>query len=427
MSQTPQIPAGPIARGERIVALDLLRGIAVLGILLANITAFAHPDLAYYWPGALPGGGNESDRVMWVAQLVLVDGKFRGLFAILFGAGMVLFVERAGVFEKAVLLQARRLAWLALFGLLHLFLLFRGDILFAYAGAGLVALFALPLRGRMQLTIGVGWAAVGALMLLMTYEPGLRIEQGWGTLPEGAAQLYRDFWSERMATARADAALMTNGSYPAIVRAALVEEGPGLAGVFGANFYETIPTMLIGMGLYRLGVFTRGGGAGRPRWFGAALLAFVAGAAINLAAGLFAYEEGFAPYTTQFVFFGVTPLADVLQVTGGAALLGWWASRPHDGWLTDRLALAGRMAFTNYVGTSLVMMLAFQGWAGGLFGTLHRLELLPAVALGWALMLTFSRIWLKHFRYGPLEWLWRCLTYWRLFPLRRPGNENASQ
>jgi uncharacterized protein len=77
------------------------------------------------------------------------------------------------------------------------------------------------------------------------------------------------------------------------------------------------------------------------------------------------------------------------------------------------------MALSNYVGTSLVMVLVFQGWAGGLYGTMHRAELLVVVLLGWALMLTFSRAWLARYRQGPLEWLWRCLTYWQCFPLRR--------
>jgi uncharacterized protein len=77
------------------------------------------------------------------------------------------------------------------------------------------------------------------------------------------------------------------------------------------------------------------------------------------------------------------------------------------------------MAFSNYIGTSILMMLVFRGWAGGFYGELDRVALLAAVLLGWAAMLAWSRPWLAHFRYGPLEWIWRCLTYWRLFPMRR--------
>ena len=77
------------------------------------------------------------------------------------------------------------------------------------------------------------------------------------------------------------------------------------------------------------------------------------------------------------------------------------------------------MAFSNYIGGSAVMMLIFHGWAGGLWGQFHRDGLLAFVLLGWVLMLAWSKPWLERFRYGPLEWLWRCLTYGKRFPFRR--------
>ncbi len=89
------------------------------------------------------------------------------------------------------------------------------------------------------------------------------------------------------------------------------------------------------------------------------------------------------------------------------------------GWLVERISAAGRAAFTNYIGTSLVMLLVFHGWAGGLYGELGRSELYLVMFATWALMLLWSKPWLARFRFGPLEWLWRCLTYWRIFPLRR--------
>ena len=112
-------PAAPVRPAARLHGLDLIRGIAVLGILLANVTAFGQPDVAYYWPPAIAGGMRQSDAWVWLVQFVAVDGKFRGIFAILFGAGMVLFVDRYGDYERALGLQVRRLLWLLLFGLLH--------------------------------------------------------------------------------------------------------------------------------------------------------------------------------------------------------------------------------------------------------------------------------------------------------------------
>jgi uncharacterized protein len=104
---------------------------------------------------------------------------------------------------------------------------------------------------------------------------------------------------------------------------------------------------------------------------------------------------------------------------GLAALLVLWAPGASGTWLGSRFVAAGRMAFSNYAGTSLVMMFVFQGWAGGLYGTPHRIDLSGFVLLAWALMLAWSKPWLDRFRYGPLEWLWRCLTYGRIFAFSR--------
>ena len=417
MIQAAHIADKPVAREERIASLDLLRGIAVLGILLANVTAFGHPDLAYYWPGALPGGGTAGDRIAWLVQFLLVDGKFRGLFTILFGAGLVLFVERAGASERAVWLQVRRLFWLALFGLAHLFLLFRGDILFSYACAGIVALFAISMPGRTALTIGIAWALAGAAMQFPVYGTGLLLDIYPGAVGQETAGVYREFQATRVQDAEQMRQMFSAGSYSEIVNFRWLDKAPGLAEDFIANFYDTIPLMLVGMGFYRLGVFDTSVGRFSTRAW--AMAAFLVGLAGNLAAGLFALHHGLTLYVTQFVFFVASPLANIPMLVGGIYLLAQLARKPRDDWLTMRLAAAGRMAFSNYIGTSAVMMLIFQGWAGGLFGQLHKVELLVPLALGWGLMLAWSAPWLRFFRHGPLEWLWRCLTYWRLFPMRR--------
>ncbi len=413
------VPAHPVRREERLISLDLIRGIAVLGILLANITGFAHVDIAYYWPPALPGGATVGDKIVWLAQFVLVDGKFRGLFTILFGASLVLFVERIPNFPAAIRLQARRLGWLALFGLAHFFLLFRGDILFSYAMAGFFALFALSLKGERLIVIGIIWALAGGILQSLTYLTPAMIEAGnlVSAHQSEAVQFYRDYWQERLLEAQLQEQLVTGGGYADILRYRVLGEADILGSYFSYNFFETIPLMLIGMGLYRSGIFA--GSTDVPSWRGLAIGGVLLGLALNLASGIMVYAQGFPPFTTQLAFFGLSNIANVPLLVGGTCLLAQWAAQPRDSWLSERLSAAGRMAFTNYVGTSLVMVLIFQGWAGGLFGQLHRLELLLVVALGWALMLQFSRIWLARFRYGPLEYLWRCLTYWQIFPLRR--------
>ena len=392
----------------------------MLGILLANITAFSHPTLAYYWPPALPGGAQGADGWIWLGQFVLVDGKLRGLFTILFGAGMLLFIERAqaGGRGNGGVLQLRRLAWLAVFGILHFYLLFSGDVLWSYASSGVLCLLCLHLRSWQMLAAGIAGSLLGGLLLLSDFAAPALIEiqaLGGGVISPEWPGLQKH-WAEQIAETAGETAAMGGSSFSALLQYRWDEETWRLGLSITYNFLETIPLVLLGMGLFRLGVFTDVEMRRRYRllaWAGVVL-----GAGLNLAAGLHVMRAGFPPYQTQAAFFGLLPLFNLPLLLGAAVLLTDWAMAIRGGWLGERLALAGRMALSNYIGTSLVMALVFQGWAGGLFGTMHRAELLLIVVLGWAMMLTCSRLWLAHHRYGPIEWLWRCLTYWRLFPNR---------
>ena len=395
----------------------------MLGILLANITGYAHADLAYYWPGALPGGGDAGDRWIWLVQFVAVDGKLRALFTILFGAGLVLFVERLGDDGHAVAVQLRRLCWLLVFGLLHYALLFSGDILFAYACGGLIALPFLRMDAQRALVLGLIWLVLAGAMQLLSYTTPMLVEAGAANLPNKVtATYYSDFWAAKLAEAAAQSRLLGSDSLAQVIHWRLVDQSHVLPSYFSWALLETVPLILVGMGLYRGGLFSASEQPWPRLWL--AWAGVVLGAGLTLVIGLWVLLAGFPPYLTMFAFFGAAPLTNLPLVLGGTVLLARWAVRTppagQRGWLVDRLVLAGRMAFTNYVGTSLVMALVFQGWAGGLFGQLHRVELLLVVAMGWAMMLGFSRLWLSRFRYGPLEWLWRCLTYWRLFPNRLP-------
>lgn len=436
----PSPVAAPATTGERLLALDLIRGIAVLGILLANITAFAHPDLAYYWPPALPGGGNAADRWIWLAQFVLVDGKLRALFTVLFGAGLVLFFERLGGEEHAVAVQLRRLLWLLLFGLAHFFALFSGDILFTYACAGLIALLFLRMPGEKAIVLALIWLVVAGGMQVLSYATPMMVEAGTAgeTARQATSTIYQDYWAGELAEAANEAQVMAGPDGWQVIAWRAREHGGDLVGYFGWIFFETVPLILLGMGLYRLGLFQASAEDGPPRWqrllWAWALLA--AGLGLTLWTGLWALQAGFPQYLTGFVYFGTAALTNLPLIVGLVVLAGRWAvratARTQRGWLVERLVLAGRMAFSNYIGTSAVMVVVFQGWAGGLYGQLHRAELLLVVALGWLLMLAGSSLWLARFRYGPLEWMWRCLTYWRLFPnLLAPGKnarvDNHSQ
>jgi uncharacterized protein len=412
-------PDQPVGGSERIVSLDFIRGIAVLGILFANITAFGHPMIAYFWPDALPSGGGASDRWIWLFQFVFVDGKFRGLFTLLFGAGMYLFMERAWARGQTRRLQARRLFWLMLFGAAHFFLLFIGDILFLYSVSGFVMLAMLRWTARTQFWIGLVWYLLGSLAFtaaigsqaVLEGLPEVRAQAGdaWQQIEAG--------WQDQLDSARAESEVVRGGSYADVVTYRVVEQSSQLALYAMIAVFETIPLMLLGMALLRFGLFEAALDHRKMRRWG--WIGFAGGALASLALGWWALARDFPPFLTQFVFNGPSAFPRLAMVLGLASLLALWAPGAARGWLGGRFVAAGRMAFSNYLGTSVLMVLVFQGWAGGLYGELGRAGLLVVVVLAWVLMLAWSKPWLERFRYGPLEWLWRCLTYWKLFPLRR--------
>ena len=405
--------------GERIASLDVTRGVAVLGIVIANIIAFGQPFAAYSYPGAFLAPVGPLDRWLWAAQLVLVDGKFRGVFTLLFGAGIWLFMERVWARGAGPELQLRRLAWLGVFGLAHFILLWRGDILFFYAVAGLGALLCLDLSPGRQLLLGVLAYGVGAVMSFTSTVPMEAVADGH--FPVHSVEADRQLGlleaeAGDLTDGSEEAALLTRGDYTGFVAhtvTAHLSSLPFQALYFG---FETLPLMLIGMGLYRLGLFSGGFSARRQLLWG------VAGVALSIATtvpiALWALGKGLSYYACIAAFDGWSALPRLAGSLGYLALLALWGQHAQ-GWLVSRLGRAGRTAFSNYLSTSAAMMLVFPGWGLGLFGELTRLQLYGVVLIVWAVMLAWPGPWLARFRYGPLEWLWRCLTYRRVVRLRR--------
>ncbi len=409
----------PVARAARIDTLDFIRGIAVMGILWANIVAFGQPMLAYFTPDKFLVPTGDPDGWMWIVQFVLIDGKMRGLFTVLFGAGMVLFMEKAWARGATRALQAWRLVILMGFGLVHFYFIWFGDILFGYAFLGLIALTCMKWRAKTQLWVGLAGYMVGVLFFAATIAPWLIVNADMATAtPELVEQ--RDGMiagmEEELASQQIATDAIRSGDYGALVAHRIGEEG--LEPLTNSLLFglETLPLMLIGMALYRFGFFS--GGVPREKlllwgWVGA-----IVGGLAHLAIGLVMQADGFSMFGTQAAFMGMSPLPRLVMTLGLAALLVAYAPGA-TGWLGDRIRAAGRAAFTNYLGTSIVMMFVFHGWALGLFGQLNRPQLYLVVALAWIVMLAWSKPWLERFNYGPLEWLWRCLTYRRLVPLRK--------
>ena len=419
VAATPDRPQPVAETGNRIGSLDFIRGLAVMGILAANIFAMGQPFTAYMYPEAFTVPHSDAEDWMWVWQLVLIDGKMRGLFTLLFGAGLYLFMEKAWTKGATAALQAKRLLWLGLFGLFHFFFIWRGDILFFYAVSGLIALLFIGLSIRKQLVLGIlGYIAGGILYGAMfgfmqnvgdaEAVDNVAIESAQAGLVEAA--------EADLADGRLETGIRQDGSYFEYVAHNFdAHTFDPLAALFMFAF-ETLPLMLIGMALYRKGFFSGGFANRKLRLWG--LVGLVIGGALTLWIALSAKAGGFTYYGTMAAFMGWSHFPRIFMTLGIAALLVSFAPAA-GGWLSERVSAAGRAAFTNYLGTSVVMLLVFGNWGLDLFGALGRSELYLVTIAAWLVMLAWSKLWLKRFRYGPLEWLWRCLTYGRRFPLRR--------
>lgn len=394
---------------ERIGALDFVRGVAVLGILAINVTGFWGPLLATFSP-AMPH--LEPGGALWfAAAYVVFEGKMRGLFTLLFGASMMLFAdaaERRGA--NPDLMQVRRLLLLMLFGYAHYALLWWGDILFPYAVCGMLA-YALrrlapePLAAAALLLFlaSHGLEMIGDFGTIATES---RVLAGHGTPAEAAEQTAM---MGRIAASIAADSRVLHAPFLEAVRIRLTTAPLLPLETLGATFFETFPLMLLGMALLRMGLFT---GEWEPAtlrriaWIGIATGGAMSAALIGWAA-LHRFPPG-----AMFAVMGSLAAIPHLAMTLGylAALLLLWP-RLQGSPLGTHLAAAGRCAFTNYLGTTAVMSALFAGWGLGLGGVLPRAALPLVVLGGWTLMLAWPRWWLARFGQGPLEALWRRLTW----------------
>ncbi len=417
-SVLPDEPAPLGASTDRIASLDFVRGIAVLGILTANILGLGQPLPSYGWPGGFLVPTGPLDDWLWGAQLVLVDGKFRGLFTLLFGAGLVLFARRAQARGAGGGLLARRLAWLGLFGFAHWALLWRGDILMSYALAGFAVLPFVGWDWTKQLTLGLIGYAVGALLMLSITLPMTSAAQG--RFPSGSTmaaiqQGLLEGQAADIADGKVEAALIASGDHGAVVAHALDAHLSDLPFEMLFFLFETAPLMLIGMALLGAGLFDGRVDTRRQARVGWALWGLGTLAALPIA---WRALKGGINYWDVMGAGGWLVLPQLFAALGLIALLSLWGQKAR-GWLALRFAAAGRCAFSNYLGTSALALAVFSGWGLGLFGKLGRLELYGVMLLFWIVMLAWPVWWLARYRFGPLEWLWRCLTYGRRFPLRR--------
>jgi uncharacterized protein len=404
------VPGGPVPQGLRIQSIDVLRGFAVLGILVMNIQSYSMIGSAYINPTAY-GDLTGPNYAVWLLSHLFADMKFITLFSMLFGAGVVLMSgRRESATGRSAGVHYRRMGWLLLFGLLHAYLLWYGDILYSYALCGMLVYLFRNRRPGTLIVLGLAVVAVGSAIALFTHfsmphwppEALQDIQQAWSPAAEAVAQdtaAYRGGYLGQMAH-RAEAAIFFQTF------------------LFPVEFlWRAGGMMLVGMGLYKLGVFS----AARSRAFYVTLIA--AAVLFGLPVIFYGVRRNEAHnwdvracmfQGTQFNYWG-----SILVSLGWVGVIMLVCQRGALGPLTRTLSAVGQMALTNYIMHSVICTLVFYGHGLGLYGKVERVGQIGIVLAIFVFQLLASPVWLGRFRFGPLEWLWRSLTYWKLQPMRR--------
>jgi uncharacterized protein len=406
VTETPTIV--PVAPGERLATLDVLRGVALLGILVINIQSFAMVEAAYLNPTAY-GDLTGLNRWVWIVSHVIGDMKFMTLFSVLFGAGIVLVTTRAEKSGRsAAWLHYRRTFWLLVIGLMHAYLLWYGDILVAYALCAVPAFLFRRVRPTRLLLVGLLILAVPSLLTVlfgwMTQASPQAAAESMGTWRPGAEEIaneiaaYRGGWLEQMAFRVPAALLMQSLVF-------LITIGWRAGGL-----------MLVGMALFKWGVLSGQRSTGFYQrtlalGYGVGLPVVAWGVVGNFRAGWVMEYSMFAG--TQPNYWGSLLVA--LGHLSAVVLITRAAVAPA---LTARLAAIGRTALSNYLLQSVLCTALFYGHGLGLFGRVERSGQVLVVLAVWVVQLVVSPLWLRYFRFGPAEWLWRSLTYMKRQPMR---------
>ena len=394
----------PVATSDRLFSLDMVRGLAVLGILAVNAMTFAWPWSVSSNPGIQPGFDAEAAQA-WQFMHVFFQDKMRTLFSMLFGASIFLIGGERADKARGKLLRSR-LFWLAIFGAIHGLAFWFGDILLLYAWTGLFVMLVRSWSARTLLITGVILnlicsALYVGMMSMLAFAPPEAMASAmeaaaWTNDPAKLAESIRPFLGDAVSVT-----LHVMSMWPTVVPMMLIFMLPA-----------TIGLMLIGMGLYKSGFL-----AGRsPVWVYGLFIAAGAGSlwlvwqetSAFVAAGFPFVETMTKPYNSflaPFISLGYASLLILLARFGLKLIL-------------TPLACAGRMAFTNYLSQTLIMTTIFYGGRGlGWYGQIGWPEMWMVIGGVWAAQLIWSPLWLSVFQLGPLEWAWRCLTYKRMVPL----------
>jgi len=401
--------ATPTTPSERNNAIDVLRGFGVLGILIMNIQYFSMVQGAYFNP-TVYGDLTGINRWVWVLSHIFVDQKFMTIFSILFGAGVIMIVSRIEADGcSALKIYYRRVILLILIGLAHAYLLWSGDILVGYGLCGLVVYLLRNSRPSRLLIFG---------LLTISVSTAIYLFFGWSMKfwPPEAINGMMQFWKPTSEMIQIEIATNQAGW--------IGQLGNRISSaIFMQTFVFAIwagwrsgGLMLIGMALYKLGILT----GERSNKFYTYMVVF--GLIVGLPVVIYGIMRNFqADWSIYYSFFYGIQFNYWGSLFIGMAFIGiimliCKTFRFKN--IIKPLSAVGRMALTNYILQTLICTTIFNGHGFGLFGEVSRYSQILLVFGIWIIQLIVSPIWLRYFRFGPLEWFWRSLTYGRLQPMR---------
>jgi uncharacterized protein len=434
----------PVQRAARISSLDALRGFALLGILMLNIDDFAGPEFLHDIPIGLPkpafvGSHAHLNLAILVLKWVFFEGKMRALFSMLFGAGIILLTSRAerrGAGMKAADIYVRRNMWLCVLGVLHGTFLWHGDILLGYGLCALLLMF--PFRVLKPKTLFVAGALIAIVLgtynildFTGTYEDMRLSKQAAIVAADQQARKPISFeqkqlqqkWQARIAEmtltkTKIDQRIAEahEGYLASLVKRGISYGRDGIGLFYSHEIGDAMGAMLIGMALFKSGFLT----AELP--YATYLWTATAGFLISVplySVGIWkSYLSGFSFLVVEEWVYAPYALA---RVAGGLAIASVLLIVIKSGrfrLLLRPFAAVGQTALTNYLLTTIICQTLFLWGPWKLYGKLEYYQYTYIVLAVWAVNLIVSSIWLRIFEFGPVEWVWRSLTYWRLQPMR---------
>ena len=411
MSIAENIPANdmvnsPVKNAARIQSLDVIRGIAVLGILIMNIIAHALPFEAYGNPLSY-GVQTAADGYAWIISNLFANGTMRSLFSILFGVSIILLTQNK---EKKVAKRffIRRCLFLALFGLFHAHvMLFFGDILFSYAIVGMVIFF------WQDISIKTTYIIITLFILLSLILFGFFALVG-ANVPEAAQEMALEI--ARIKTLSLVQIIAHSGTY---LDAFKVNSGISIE-MQTINilflFIDVAPLMLLGFNLYRTGFITGKKSCGC--YVKAMIIGLVIGTAVNGYLIHFSLERNF-DMPAQMFFMSIIDFSRIALSISFISMVHIIMKMGVLKSMVEALASVGKMALSCYLAQSLIALILFNGFGFDLYNKFGRAELMIFVVGIWAILIIFSHFWLKSYKYGPAEWLWRSLSYGRKLSIRK--------